>query len=353
MNGTTTAKVNTQGLNISRIRDEFPMLKKKINGKQIIYFDSAATTQKPKRVMDKLYRFYLEEYAKPNEKRLSEYGEAAKKSLELKLFSKRPIYKDLELVKLADSLTFLSETLGYKNKLVQQVLAGKSPRERAAELINGTTLLDVKARKALYEGGKDAIAKSDDPMIKLAHLVDKESRAVRRIMETQVEEVNNQAYDKVAKAKFAVEGTDTYQDATFTLRLSFGTVKGYEENGKKIPYQTTFGGLYKYAKEKDNKGVFELPQRWVDRQSRLNPKTPFNFVCTADIIGGNSGSPVINTKGEVVGLIFDGNIQSLVWDFLYTDTQERAVSVNSQAIVEALRQVYDAAPLADEIVGKQ
>ncbi len=292
-----------------------------------------------------------DEYARPNEKRLPEYAESNKKSLELRLFSKRPIYPDFEQWKLADSLTWLCEQLGYENKLVQQVLAGKSPRERAAELINGTKLRDVKVRRKLYDGGKAAVQASDDPLIKLALLIDKAARAVRKVMDTQVEEVKRQAYDQVARVKFAVEGTDTYPDATFTLRLSFGTVKGYVEDGKKILFETTFAGLYEKAKNKNNKPPFELPQRWVERKGKLNLKTPFNFVSTPDIIGGNSGSPVVNRNAEVVGLIFDGNMQSLVWDFIYTDEQARAVSVHSQGIVEALRAVYDANRLADELTG--
>ena len=190
-------------------------------------------------------------------------------------------------------------------------------------------------------------------MILLAKLVDGEARAVRKIMEEQLEEPKEEAYDKIAQAKVAVEGTDTYPDATFTLRLSFGVVKGYEEeiNGvmKHIPFQTTFSGLYRRSTEHKNKEPFDLPQRWIDRKDKLNLKTPFNFVCTTDIIGGNSGSPVVNRKGEVVGLIFDGNIQSLVWDFMYTDKQGRAVAVCTPAITEALRAIYDAAPLANEL----
>jgi hypothetical protein len=292
-----------------------------------------------------------DEYAKPNEKRLAEYAESNRKPLELRLFSKRPIYPDLEEYKLADSLTFLAEILGYKDKLVQDVLAGKSPRERAAELIGGTKLASVAVRKKLYAGGKEAIKASDDPMIRLALLVDKASRAVRKVIESQVEEPKRQAYDKIAQVKFAVEGTDTYPDATFTLRLSFGTAKGYVEGGKLVPFETTFAGLYEKAKEKNNKPPFDLPQRWLDRKGKLNLKTPFNFVCTADIIGGNSGSPVINRNAEVVGLIFDGNIQSLVWDFIYTDEQARAVAVHSLGITEALRAIYDANELADELTG--
>jgi len=167
------------------------------------------------------------------------------------------------------------------------------------------------------------------------------------------EEVKRQAYAQIARAKYAVEGDKTYPDATFTLRLAFGTVKGYEEEGKRVPFQTTFAGLYERAAEHHNKPPFNLMPRWVERKGRLNLDTPFNFVCTADIIGGNSGSPVINKDAEVVGLIFDGNIQSLVLDFVYTEKQARAVAVCSPAIVEALRKVYDAGELADEITGKQ
>jgi hypothetical protein len=290
------------------------------------------------------------EQAKPNEKRLEEFAESEKKSLELKLFSKRPLYKDFELHKLSDSLGWMCEILGYNDKLVQQVLAGKSPRQRAGELIAGTNLWDVAERKKLYEGGAEAIAESKDSMILLAKLVDKEARAVRKTLETQLEEPKKQAYDKIARAKFAIEGTNTYPDATFTLRLAFGTVKGYTEASKSIPFQTTYAGLYERAKDKNYKYPFDLPKRWLDRKDKLNLNTSFNFVSTNDIIGGNSGSPVINKNAEVVGLIFDGNIQSLVWDFAYTEDESRAVSVSSPAIPESLRAVYDADDLAQEIV---
>jgi hypothetical protein len=292
-----------------------------------------------------------DEFAKPNGERLSEFGDSGKKSLELGLFSQRPIYKNLEIAKLADSLTFLCETLGYSDPLVQKVLAGKPPRQRAADLILGSKLADADLRKSLYAGGKSAIAASTDPMIQLARIVDPESRAVRKIIEEQVEEPKQQAYDKVAKAKFAIEGTNTYPDATFTLRLAFGTVKGYVEDGKKVPFETHYAGLYEKAKENNYKFPFDLPKRWLDRKDKLDLKVPFNFVCTCDIIGGNSGSPVINKDAEVVGLIFDGNIQSLVLDFAYTEEVARAVAVHSQAIPEALRKMYDAGVLADELQG--
>ena len=294
-----------------------------------------------------------DEFAKPNGERLEEFGNAGKKSLEKQLFAELPIYDDYESVKLTDGLTFLIEILGGDNKLVKEVLAGKSPSDRALELIKGTTLKDAAERRKLYEGGKEAIAASTDPMIHLAKLVDPASRAVRKVIEDQVQEVSHQAYDKIARAKFAVEGTNTYPDATFTLRLAFGVVKGYEEAGKHIPFETTFAGLYERAEEHKNKPPFNLPPRWLEKKDKLDLKTPFNFVCTADIIGGNSGSPVINRKAEVVGLIFDGNLQSLVLDFTYTEKQARALAVHSQGIIEALAKVYGATDLVAEMTGKK
>ncbi len=290
-----------------------------------------------------------DEFAKPNEKRLGEFAESGKKSLELRLFSRQPIYTDFEIEKLADSLTWLCEQGGFKNKLIQRILAGKSPKKRAAELILNTKLLDVKERQRLYQGGKAAIQNSDDPLIQLAILVDPLSRKVRNTIETKLEEPKKQAYDLIAKAKFAVEGTNTYPDATFTLRLAFGTVKGYQEAGQHVPYQTYYRGLYERAQARNYKPPFDLPPRWLERKDKLNLRVPLNFVCTADIIGGNSGSPVINRRAEVVGLIFDGNIQSLVLDFAYTDDQARAVSVHSEGILEALRSMYNAQALVAEI----
>jgi hypothetical protein len=294
-----------------------------------------------------------EEKPKPNGERLREFTDSNLASLEFQLFSEEPLYDDFEILKLANSLMFLAEQFGEDAPIVQKVLAGKSPNDRAVELIAGSKLKDVATRKKLYEGGKEAVNASNDPMIALAKLVDPESRAIRKIFETEIEEVKRQAYAQIAKAKFAVEGTSTYPDATFTLRLSFGQVKGFMENGKNVPFETTFAGLYERAAEHKNKEPFDLPHRWEERKDKLDLKTPFNFVCTADIIGGNSGSPVINKSAEVVGLIFDGNIQSLVLDYAYTDVVARAVAVHSQGIIEALRKVYDADDIADEITGKK
>ena len=169
--------------------------------------------------------------------------------------------------------------------------------------------------------------------------------------EKRFDEAKQQAYGDIAKARFAIEGTSNYPDATFTLRLSYGAVRGYEEDGKQIPPFTDFAGLYRRSAEHDNKPPFDLPQRWIDKKSNLNLSTHFNFVSDADIIGGNSGSPVVNKAGEFVGIIFDGNIQSLVLDCIFSDKQARAVSVDSAAITEALRKIYDANALVDELTG--
>jgi len=293
-----------------------------------------------------------DESAKPNAERLREYAEAGLDSLKQQLFSEAPIYADLETVKLTDSLSYLLERGGADNPLVKQIMAAMSPSSRAAELVNGSKLADVEVRKKLAEGGKQAIDASDDPMIALARLVDAPSRKVRKTYEDKVEEPLRQSYAKIAKARFAVEGENTYPDATFTLRLAYGQVKGYTQQGEQMPPWTTLGGTYPHAVEHGSVPPFELPARWLKDKDKLNLDTPYNFVSTADIIGGNSGSPVVNRAGEVVGIIFDGNLQSLVLDFVYSDVQARAISVHSAAIIEALRKVYEANELADELTGK-
>src|SRR5213596_587960 len=290
----------------------------------------------------------IDERAKPNGERIPAFRSSARESLELELFSTEPIYDDYEILRLSDSLTDFASQFGANDPLVQKVLAGKSPNARAVELVSGTKLKDVAVRKDLY--GKDAAAlqAAHDPMLDLARLIDRPARDARKIYDAQ-DEIKKQAYSEIAKARFAIEGTSSYPDATFTLRLSYGTVRGYEQDGKQIPAFTDFAGLYQRSSEHDNKPPFDLPQRWIDRKSRLNLATHFDFVSDADIIGGNSGSPVVNKENEVVGIIFDGNIQSLVLDCIFSDKQARAVSVDSAAIIEALRKVYDAQPLADEL----
>ena len=292
----------------------------------------------------------IDERAKPNGERIPEFRDSARESLELEIFSTEPIYDDYEILRLTDSLTDLASQFGADDPLVKKVLAGKSPHARAVELVSGTKLKDVAFRKDLYAKDAAALQAAHDPMIDLARLVDAPAREARKTYDAQ-EEIKKQAYSEIAKARFATQGTSSYPDATFTLRLSYGTVRGYEQDGKQIPAFTDFAGLYRRSAEHDNQPPFDLPQRWINEKSNLDLATHFNFASDADIIGGNSGSPVVNKAGEFVGIIFDGNIQSLVLDCIYTDTQARAVSVDSAAISEALRKVYDAGALADELEG--
>jgi len=292
----------------------------------------------------------VDERAKPNGERIPEFRDSARESLELELFSTEPIYDDYEILRLTDSLTDFASQFGANDPLVQKVLAGKSPHSRAAELVSGTKLKNVAVRKDLYTKDAAALLAAHDPMIDLARLVDTPARNARKLHDAQ-EEIKKQAYSEIANARFAIEGTSSYPDATFTLRLSYGTVRAYEQDGKHIPAFTDFSGLYQRSAEHNNKPPFDLPQRWIDKKSKLDSSTHFNFVSDADIIGGNSGSPVVNKDNEFVGIIFDGNIQSLVLDCIFTDKQARAVSVDSAAITEALRKVYDAKALADELEG--
>jgi len=290
-----------------------------------------------------------DERPKPNGERLKEFGEARKASFEQALFSEKPIYADLEIILLTDALTLFAENAGFNDALVQKVLAGKSPRERAAELINSTQVRDVAFRKKLYEGGAKAVADIKDPLIEIARLVDVPARALRKEWEAH-DETKQQAHGIIEKARFAIEGPTRAPDATFTLRLSYGPVKGWVEDGKKIAPYTNFAGLYARNAEHKNKEPFDLPKRWVDRKSALNLDTPFNFLSTEDIIGGNSGSPVVNTAGEFVGIIFDGNLPSLVLDFAYEDTHARAISVDSRGIIEAMKKVYGVDALVNELI---
>ncbi len=315
-----------------------------------------ASYRAPRAFYSKLFKYARrvlragEEQPKTNGERFPEFRESNRESLELDLFSTEPVYDDVEQITLTDSLTDMAERFGAEDPLVQKVLAGKSPVARAAELIKGTKLKDIAFRKQIFEGGASSLAGANDPMIELARIVDGPAREARKVWEAQ-DEIKQQAYAEIAKARFAIEGTSNYPDATFTLRLSYGPLRGYEEIGKQIPSLTNIAGLYQRAAEHNNLPPFDLPKRWIDRKAKLNLNTPFNFVSTADIIGGNSGSPVTNKANEFVGIIFDGNIQSLVLDCIFSEKQARAVSVDSAAISEALRKVYDAGALADEIEG--
>jgi len=291
------------------------------------------------------------ERPKPNQERMREFRDSNLPSYEQMLFSTEPVYKSLDTVLLTDSLSEMQDALGRDNPEVQKVLQGKTPVETAKDLITNTKLDDVAVRKQLYEGGQAAIDASTDPLIVAMRALDPAARTARKQFEDEVDSVARRDGTIVAKARFAQSGFAQSPDATFTLRLSYGAVKGYQENGKAIPFATNIGGAYEHAAEHNSQWPYNLPESWMKSKADLDLKTPLNFVSTADIIGGNSGSPTVNRKGEVVGIIFDGNIQSLGGMFAFSDVQGRAVSVDSRGIQEALRKIYGATPLADELLG--
>lgn len=291
-----------------------------------------------------------EQDAKPNGERLPAFRASRRAALELNLFSPAPVYPDLERLTLADSLAQMAETLGGDNPLVAQVLNGKSPAERAAELVSGTALADVAARKRLASGGEAAVQSSPDPMIKVVQLLEPTRRALEKQNETEEASVDQAAYAKIAQAQLLAASGPVYPDATGTLRLSYGTVAGYTQDGVAVPAFTRMGDIFSYAARHGSQPPYQLPPVWEQTKDKITPGTPFNFVCTADIIGGNSGSPVVNRDGELVGIIFDGNIQSLGAAYAYSDTQARAVAVSSEAIIESLRHVYGDDALANELM---
>ncbi|MGH8442886.1 MAG: S46 family peptidase [Nevskiaceae bacterium] len=289
-----------------------------------------------------------DERTKPNAERLREYTESALPSLTQGLFSTAPITPEYEKVKLTWSLTKLRELLGTDDPLIKAVLGTDAPAAVAARLVDGTRLGDVATRKKLWEGGQAAVAQSKDPFIEFARSVDAEARALRKRYEDEVEAVEDANAEHLARVRFAMTGSGAYPDATFTLRLSHGEVKGWDEKGAPVAPFTDIAGAFRRHTGAD---PFALPKSWLDARSRLDGAQRFNFVTTHDIIGGNSGSPVINRRTEIVGLIFDGNIHSLGGAFWFDPRMNRAVAVHSGAIVEALRKVYGAESLAKELAG--
>jgi len=289
---------------------------------------------------------YPEEIAKPDEKRLPEYTDANFPILRQALLADEPVYPELEKLTLTFSLTKLREALGPDDAFVKKVLGKKSPAGLANELIDGTKLADASQRKRLLEGGRAGIDASTDPMVLLARLVDPDFRAIRKDFEDNTSAPLERAHTEIARARFAIYGTSVYPDATFTLRISYGSVRGYMQEGKEIAPITRILGLFERA---TGAPPFKLPETWLAARPTLDMDQPLNFVTDNDIIGGNSGSPVINKDGEIVGLIFDGNIQSLGGDFGFDPAVNRAVAVNAGALREALAKVYHADRLLAEL----
>jgi S1-C subfamily serine protease len=351
-------------------KDDEAALQKAIDGKPDLkaqYGTTIADVAKVQAQMPKLYPSYgalerlgdstllgvarhlvrmSDEVRLPSTQRLREYRDANLEEIKLELFSGAPVYGEVEIVAIRSWLERAQRDLHDQPEVLAKIFGGQTAGAVAREIATGSRLYDVYARRKLEGGGKAAIAASEDPAIALIRNIDGAARAARKKYEDAIEAPMRQLGQQVAQATFAVRGTSTYPDATFTLRLSVGVVKGYTEAGKAIPFATDFGGMYGHATGKD---PFKLPQRWLDKRASLTQTTKLNFVSTDDIIGGNSGSPVVNGKGELVGLIFDGNLSSLPNNFVYREVTERSVSVVSDAMTEALRKIYDAEPLATEL----
>ena len=290
---------------------------------------------------------YAAESQKPDGQRLEEYSDAAFPQLKLDIISPAPVYPELEKTMLTWWLTKIREDLGTSDPDFISIMGKRSPAEIANSIVDGTKLKDAKARAALLAGGAKAIDASNDPALVFARLLDGPARAVRSDYENNVKAPITKNAALIAKAKFALEGKSSYPDATFTLRLSYGAVQGYTQNGKTIAPTTNFAGAYAHETGRD---PFKLPASWEKAKSSVDGNTNLDFVSTNDIIGGNSGSPVIGKDGEEIGLIFDGNIQSLGGDFGYDGATNRAVAVDVTAITEALKKIYHADRLAKELV---
>jgi len=292
---------------------------------------------------------YVQETHKPDAERLPGFHEAQLPSLRVSLLSPAPIYVPLEEALLADALQESLEKLGPDHPFIKATLEGGTPQDAAKALLGNTKLTDPAVRKRLLDGGPAAIEQSTDPLIVLGRKLAPMAKTMHDTMEREVTGIETAAHEKLGQARFAVYGTSVYPDATFTLRLSYGSVRGYPMNGTLAPYKTTFAGLYDRSASFDNKPPFNLTPRFAVARNKIDGAIPLDFVTTNDIIGGNSGSPVVNRNAELVGLIFDGNIESLAGRYVYDETKNRAVAVHSAAILEALRVVYDAGPLADEL----
>ena len=291
------------------------------------------------------------EAQKPEDKRLRGYTSEDLPAIRASLEAQTPIYENVEIAKLSDSLTLLVEKLGAEDPLVRQIMAGKSPQNRALELTKGSKLFDAKNRVEMFDAAiEGGLIATDDPMVQLALTIDKRAREVRNVMETRVEEPMRQAYTKIADARFKLYGTTVYPDATFTLRLTYGQIMGVTDpDGAKHPAWTVMGDTFKHGEAHDFIPPYQLPESWLQARERIKYDTPMNTISTTDTIGGNSGSPMLNAAGEIVGILFDGNRVAHARSFIYDDTHIRSVSVCSTAIIEALKSVYATERLLEEL----
>jgi hypothetical protein len=296
---------------------------------------------------------YVAEVKKPDGERLPQYHEAGLDSLRFQLLSPAPVHLSVDKLYMRTALNLAKEKLGANDEYLQAIVQGDDIDKTIDALVDGTKLGDAAFRKGLLDGGEAAVAASTDPMIVAARRVDPVWRASYVKYRDNIVSVFEAADEKLGMARFAAYGKNAYPDATFTLRLSYGTVEGFPYNGTTAPPFTTFYGLYDRAASFSNKSPWDLTPKEAAARDKLDLATPLDFVCTADIIGGNSGSPVVNRDGEVVGLIFDGNIESLAGDFVYDGTKNRAVAVHSAGMIEGLRKIYGVGALADELEGKQ
>jgi hypothetical protein len=296
---------------------------------------------------------YVTEVKKPDGERLEQFHDAGLDSLKFELLSPAPIYPSTEKLFMAAALKLGQEKMGKDDAFIQAILQGGDVDATVNALVDGTKLTAPAFRQSLMDGGAAAVAASTDPMIAVARRVDPILRETNRRLRDTISSVLTPAGEKLGKARFLVYGKNAYPDATFTLRLSYGTVEGFPYNGTIAPPFTTFYGLYDRAASFSNQPPFDLTPRQAAGRDKLELTTPLDFVSTGDIIGGNSGSPVVNRAGELVGLIFDGNIESLAGDFVYDGTKNRAVAVHSAGMIEGLRKLYGAGALADELEGKK